>query len=543
MMVSSVGPRRAAQIVRQKGLTVLFVVTALVSLAALAWLGIADRYDANFRADQAVVRNTADNIKGILNRQRHALDTLAQIATSQPDAIAQQFLDRLAATPGIKGAVLADPAGTVQLRSAAAPDDAALRLLTADAAKKAAADPTAPLLVTQTVGEADAAVVGLARPWSNVGGTLTGIAVMAMDHDAFPGIALYRDDGLPVFGEVIASDSRRIPIAGFPLILAVAPSNETPMAAGWPFIALAGLNVTSLLGLAAVLGSRLAAARRDLARQAEAERGLRQELATAAATADRTGAINRTKSQFFAQVTHELRTPLNAILGFSETIRQQMFGPVANTRYLEYAGLIHDAGSHLLSLINDLLDEARIESGRMEIAPIRVSAAALARSALDLVELLAVGREITITTSGLASCPDLNIDPRGMKQVLVNLLSNAIKYTPPGGRIDLCFLGRDDGGVAIEISDTGIGMSPDDLRVAFEPFGRAGGLEARRQPGTGLGLSLARGLVGLHGGDLTLASRLHFGTTATVILPRSAAFSPTAAARTPAATAAPAAAA
>jgi signal transduction histidine kinase len=263
-------------------------------------------------------------------------------------------------------------------------------------------------------------------------------------------------------------------------------------------------------------------AEREIAQQTAAERGLQEALSTAAVAADRIDELNRTKSQFFAQVTHELRTPLNAILGFSETIRQEVFGPVTNPRYREYVGLIHDAGTHLLSLINDLLDEARIESGKMEIAPIRVSAPALARSALDLVELLAVGRDIEITTTELG-CPDLNVDPRAMKQVLVNLLSNAIKYTAPGGHIDLRFAPHDDG-ATIEIGDTGIGMSPADLRVAFEPFGRAGGSEARRQQGSGLGLSLARALVRLHGGELTLTSQLDFGTTATITLPASAVF-------------------
>jgi signal transduction histidine kinase len=268
----------------------------------------------------------------------------------------------------------------------------------------------------------------------------------------------------------------------------------------------------------------LGTARRDIARQARAERDLRDALAVASAAASRTDDESRAKSQFFAQVTHELRTPLNAILGFSETIRGEIFGPVANSRYLEYAGLIHDAGEHLLSLINDLLDESRIEAGKMEIAPIRVAAPALARSALDLVELLAETRDTAITTTGLSSCPDLNIDPRAMKQVLVNLLSNAIKYTPPGGHIDMRFAARKDGGAAIEIADTGIGMSADDLRAAFEPFGRASDTEVRRQQGTGLGLSLARSLVRLHGGDLTLASELDCGTTATVILPPAAVF-------------------
>jgi signal transduction histidine kinase len=112
-----------------------------------------------------------------------------------------------------------------------------------------------------------------------------------------------------------------------------------------------------------------------------------------------------------------------------------------------------------------------------------------------------------------------------MKQVLVNLLSNAIKYTPPGGQIDVRFLEGDDGAAAIEIADTGIGMSAEDMRLAFEPFGRAGAIEARHQQGSGLGLSLARALVRLHDGDLTLSSRLGLGTTATVILPPEAAFS------------------
>jgi signal transduction histidine kinase len=290
------------------------------------------------------------------------------------------------------------------------------------------------------------------------------------------------------------------------------------------FIAIAAVGGGALLILLTMLILQLKGTRAAVARQAATERDLRDRLATAAAAVDRTGEMSRTKTQFFAQVTHELRTPLNAILGFSETIRQQMFGPVANPRYLEYAGLIHDAGSHLLSLINDLLDEARIESGKMEIAPIRVSAPALARSALDLVELLADGRDIGIATVGLSSCPDLDIDPRAMKQVLVNLLSNAIKYTPPGGHIELRFLARDSGGVAIEIADTGIGMSAKDIRVAFEPFGRAGGMEARREQGTGLGLSLARALVRLHGGELVLSSQIGIGTTATVMLPASAVF-------------------
>src|SRR5262249_49758543 len=161
------------------------------------------------------------------------------------------------------------------------------------------------------------------------------------------------------------------------------------------------------------------------------------------------------------------------------------FGPVANPRYRDYAGLIHDAGTHLLSLINDLLDSARIEAGKMEIAPLRVPAAALARSALDLVELSAETRGSALPTAGPGTCPDLNVDPRAFKQVLVNLLSNAIKFTPPGGHVEIAFATCDDGGLAITIADTGIGMSAEEVGLAFEPFGR-GGRRARAQEGSGL---------------------------------------------------------
>jgi signal transduction histidine kinase len=302
-------------------------------------------------------------------------------------------------------------------------------------------------------------------------------------------------------------------------------NRSAPLLSAAPFLLIALAALAAAVGLAAILVKRDRDLRREIARRAEVERVLREELKATAAAVDRTDETNRAQSIFFAQVTHELRTPLNAILGFSETIRQKMFGPVNNPRYVEYAGLIHDAGSHLLSLINDLLDNARIEAAKMEIAPIRVSAAAVARSALDIVELLAERRNIALTATGLDDCPDLNVDPRAMKQVLVNLLSNAVKYTPAQGRIDLRFAGRGDGGVTIDVADTGTGMSAEDVLYAFEPFGRAGADKSRRQPGTGLGLSLARALVRLHGGDLTLASRLDAGTTATVALPASAAFS------------------
>jgi two-component system cell cycle sensor histidine kinase PleC len=139
---------------------------------------------------------------------------------------------------------------------------------------------------------------------------------------------------------------------------------------------------------------------------------------------------------------------------------------------------------------------------------------------------LARDGDVTLAAGGVDTCPDLTVDPRAAKQVLVNLLSNAIKFTPAGGRIDFGFAGRADGGVAITVSDSGIGMSSDDIRLAFEPFGRATGEFAAAAPGTGLGLPIARALVRLHGGELSLASTPGRGTIVTVVFPADAVAAP-----------------
>jgi signal transduction histidine kinase len=523
MMFNLAALPRSAQAVRRYGAIAILAAIVVAGVAALAAVSVSDRRNDEVHAAHAAMAAATDTARALLDRQQHGLDALARIGATASDATAQQFLDRASAlAPGIRGAALADPAGTVELRSAEGLDETAFAALAGDAARQAAANPDAPVLTTRTLQNDNDAIVGLARPWRDAAGRLGGVALVAVDATAFPGLGLARGDGTPLFAVGAAPDAKRVPLSPYPLTLAYPPSQKG--AGAWPFIAAAVIGTMALFGLVALLLRQIALARREIARRALVERELRDKLADAADAAGRIDELSRTKSRFFAQVTHELRTPLNAIIGFSETIRQEIFGPLGNIRYLEYVGLINDAGSHLLSLINDLLDEARIESGKMEIAPIRVAAPALARSALDLVEMLAGSRDIALATTGLSSCPDLNVDPRSMKQVLVNLLSNAIKYTPPGGHIDVRFAVDGDHGATIEVADTGIGMSPEDLQVAFEPFGRAGDLKTRRQQGTGLGLSLARSLVRLHGGDLTLASKLDRGTTATVTLPPSAVF-------------------
>ncbi|HWB51780.1 MAG TPA: HAMP domain-containing sensor histidine kinase [Stellaceae bacterium] len=517
MVFSFVAWREMARVVRRHGPVAAGVAIVAIVLIGLAAAGAIRQSASDKRLANERTASAIDKAKTLLDRERRDLDALGRLAATRPDAAVQQFLDQLPLlSSGTRAAAIVDASGAVQLRSADTLDPAVLARLAADART---AQPGA-ISTTQALSDGGTMLVGLAStvPGSDI------VALVVIDAKAFPGLDLVRADGSSLFGGTAAGPTYAV--GDFHLRLASPAKTATRIVRALPFVAAAILGLAALSIVLGLLLSRLRAATDQIAQQAAVERTLRRELASAAAAVDRTDEINRTKSRFFAQVTHELRTPLNAILGFSETIRQQMFGPIANGRYLEYARLIHEAGAHLLSLINDLLDSARVEAGKMEISPIRMSAAALGRSALDLVELLAAERGIALTHAGLGSCPDLNVDPRAMKQVLVNLLSNAIKYTLPGGRIELRFAARDDGGAAITIADTGIGMSMQDLRAAFEPFGRAGGVEVRRQQGTGLGLSLARALVRLHGGELTLVSQLDFGTTATVVLPACAVCAP-----------------
>ena len=546
MTLRLVDTSRAAGLLRRRGAIVALTVLAVAAVVALTALGIGERRADDARAANGTLAAAVDTAQTILDRDRRLLDRMTrEAAAGIADDPAGQFLGPLAdLAPGLRAAVLVDPAGAPLAHAPEGLDDGTLAALGTAASRAVADHPGAALLTVPAIRDAggNPALVALAQPWSSADGISGGIAVVAFDRTAFAALDrlpalpkggrfdILNADGSALFGddsEAKPGEQRQAVLPDVPLLLRYRPPVNHAMRmvhaiAPYVLIALAGF--AAALGLAIILGRRERAQRREIARRAGIERKLREELIATAAVADRTDEISRAKSRFLAQVTHELRTPLNAILGFSETIRHEMFGPVANPRYLEYAGLIHDAGSHLLSLINDLLDNARIEAGKMEIAPIRASAAAVARSALDLVELLADERKVVLTATGLSDCPDLNVDARAMKQVLVNLLSNAIKYTPAGGRIDLRFAGRGDGGVTIEVADTGTGMSAEDVLYAFEPFGRVGADLARRQPGSGLGLSLARALVRLHGGDLTLASRLDAGTTATVTLPTSAAF-------------------
>jgi PAS domain S-box-containing protein len=227
---------------------------------------------------------------------------------------------------------------------------------------------------------------------------------------------------------------------------------------------------------------------------------------------------NRAKSEFLAHMSHELRTPLNAIIGFSDAMRGGVFGPLGAQKYQDYAAHIHASGTLLSGLIDGLLDLARIETGNMQIHPEWIDIAALANLCAQLVSPAADPRGPKVRVEGFAAGLQLNADRQAVARVLLNLLSNAVKYTPPEGQV--CLRGTvDESGLLIEIADTGIGISADNVAKIGKPFVRIETAGAPRSSGTGLGLFISRSLMELHHGTLTLDSELGRGTTVGVRFP------------------------
>ena len=230
-------------------------------------------------------------------------------------------------------------------------------------------------------------------------------------------------------------------------------------------------------------------------------------------------AANASKTAFLANMSHELRTPLNAILGFSEIIAQECFGPVGSDRYRDYAGDIHSSGAHLLSLINDLLDVAKIEAGRMDIAPHPLDAARVFDISLKLIGTKAREKNQSLEIRVEPDAPLLYADERALKQILLNLVSNAVKFTPDGGRIEVVASQARDGGFQILVRDNGPGVPPDKLDKIFTPFNQVDNRFDRQAGGTGLGLALVRGLAELHGGRAWMESQYGKGCSVFVVLP------------------------
>ncbi|MDN8611934.1 sensor histidine kinase [Variovorax ginsengisoli] len=231
---------------------------------------------------------------------------------------------------------------------------------------------------------------------------------------------------------------------------------------------------------------------------------------------------NQHKSEFLANMSHELRTPLNAIIGFSEVLTERTFGAV-NDKQMEYLRDIHSSGQHLLTLINDVLDLSKIEAGRMELDLSCFDLGLLLENALTLVRERAQRSGLWVSLEVGDGLAEWVADARKVKQVVVNLLSNAVKFTPAGGQVRLMarrIEGADGHAMAeVSVADTGVGIAPEDHEWVFDEFRQAGDDYLRKAEGTGLGLSLARRFVELHGGTLALDSRLGEGATFTFVLP------------------------
>jgi PAS domain S-box-containing protein len=230
---------------------------------------------------------------------------------------------------------------------------------------------------------------------------------------------------------------------------------------------------------------------------------------------------SRSKSEFLANISHELRTPLNAIIGFSEIMRDQIFGPIGSPQYREYLGDVLESAHHLLELINDILDLAKAEAGKLELAEEQVDVAAVVRATVRLVRERAQRAGLELSVNAAEGLPIVHADERKLKQILLNLLSNAVKFTGEGGAIAVAAGLDARGDLILSVTDSGIGIAPGDLALALAPFGQVEGSLNRKHEGTGLGLPLSRAMAELHGGELTLESTFGKGTTVRVRLPAS----------------------
>ncbi len=229
---------------------------------------------------------------------------------------------------------------------------------------------------------------------------------------------------------------------------------------------------------------------------------------------------NRSKSEFLANMSHELRTPLNSILGYSQMLIDQLFGPLGNPKYVEYARAINLSGSHLFNIISDILDISKIEAGKASIEESHVDVAAVIGSCAAMVEVRAQEKQIRVEKHLAAQLPLLRADERHVKQIVLNLLSNAVKFTLEGGSVAVNARLSREGGVEIVVADTGIGIRAKDVPKVLQPFGQVADSHRRGHEGTGLGLPICDSLIRLHGGEFDIESEVGIGTTVTVRFPR-----------------------
>ncbi len=222
---------------------------------------------------------------------------------------------------------------------------------------------------------------------------------------------------------------------------------------------------------------------------------------------------NKAKSSFLANMSHELRTPLNAILGFSEVLEREMFGPLPNTTYKDYAGDIHTSGRHLLGLINDILDLSRIEAGRKDLTDEPVALHEAAEQTRRLLEVRAAEKSLTLAVRVPTDIPKVMADHRSINQILINLATNAVKFTPEGGEVMISAYLERDGRMALTVTDNGPGIPKQEQRQALAAFARGAHATKQAIEGAGLGLPIVNGLMEAHGGTVEINSKMREGTT------------------------------
>lgn len=264
-----------------------------------------------------------------------------------------------------------------------------------------------------------------------------------------------------------------------------------------------------------VLGHRV----RYMLRASRAFEELRHNQTHLVAAKEEAEEANRAKTDFLANMSHELRTPLNAIIGFSEIMRDEKFGPLS-VKYAEYATAIAESGTHLLTLINTILDMAKAEANRLVLAEEEVEIARAVAFSVGTIEEMARRAEIDCRSDVPKDLPRLFGDAAKLRQILINLLSNAVKFTPSGGEVRVSVEREAEGGLAVRVADTGIGIPPDKIPLALAPFGQIETGLDRRYDGTGLGLPLAKRLIELHGGTMEIVSEPGKGTVITAHFPK-----------------------
>ncbi len=326
------------------------------------------------------------------------------------------------------------------------------------------------------------------------------------------------------FGTIVVMMAHTAPIAvyGAMLALAVALAVFAVLERDVGTMAIAGVGLAGALFFV-FLGNRLySQAVESLEFRAEKDI-LIAELETANLNSDdarrRAEEANLAKSKFLATMSHELRTPLNAILGFSEVMKNEVFGPHASPSYKEYANDIHASGQHLLKIINEILDLSRIEAGRYELKEEATNLAYIADECCHMLQLRAKGKNQTLRRSFESDLPRVWADERAIRQVILNLLSNAVKFTPQGGDITVRVGWTASGGQYVSVTDNGPGIPESEIETVMSSFGRGSQAIKTAEEGTGLGLPIVKGFVEMHGGVFTLKSRLRVGTEVTFTIP------------------------